>query len=164
MSFERETAEAVALLKALINIPRTSRNETEAADYLQHAMEQRGLKTYRKDNNLWTMSPNWDAQKPTLLINAHIDTVKPVAGWQTEPNCAIEENGRIIGLGSNDDGASLVSLLAVFGLLTQHSQKHIALIGALAINGRIRPQVGLPLDNVPSGLDQCSEVVQTVFQ
>ncbi|MCQ2208319.1 MAG: M20 family metallo-hydrolase [Paludibacteraceae bacterium] len=163
MSFEKETAEAVALLKALINIPRTSRNETEAADYLQHAMEQRGLKTYRKDNNLWTMSSEWDNNKPTLLINAHIDTVKPVAGWLTDPNCAIEENGKITGLGSNDDGASLVSLLAVFGLLTQHVQKYNLIYAASAeeeVSGKQGienllpdlPHIDLALVGEPTGM------------
>ena len=84
MSFERETEEAVSLLKTLIAIQSTSRNETAAADALQREIELRGYRSGRKDNNIWIMGPAMETSKPTLLLNAHIDTVKPVAGWSTE--------------------------------------------------------------------------------
>ncbi|MBR4306599.1 MAG: M20 family metallo-hydrolase, partial [Bacteroidaceae bacterium] len=66
---------------------------------------------------LWSLQPNFDAGKQTLLLNAHMDTVKPVAGWQRNPFKATREGNRIYGLGSNDDGAGLVSLLHVFAAL-----------------------------------------------
>ncbi len=60
------------------------------------------------------MSPNYDSDKPTLLLNAHLDTVRPVAGWTRTPHEAVIEDGKLYGLGSNDDGASLVALLAAY--------------------------------------------------
>ena len=122
MSNETLTEQAVELLCRLIEVPRVSREETAAADLLQDYMEHDlGLDVKREGNNLWSVQPNFDPQKETLLLNAHIDTVKPVAGWQRDPFKATREGSRIYGLGSNDDGASLVSLLHVFAALTKHS-------------------------------------------
>ncbi|MBQ9293980.1 MAG: M20 family metallo-hydrolase [Bacteroidaceae bacterium] len=113
---------AIELLCRLIETPRVSREEKAAADLLQAYMQDElGLEVRREGNNLWSLQPNFDATKPTLLLNAHIDTVKPVSGWQRDPFKATREGSRIYGLGSNDDGASLVSLLHVFAALTQIS-------------------------------------------
>jgi len=123
---EREVMieKAVGLLCRLIEVPRVSREETTAADMLQAYMQDElGLSTQRLGNNLWSVAPNFDEKKETLLLNAHIDTVKPVAGWQRNPFKATREGSRIYGLGSNDDGASLVSLLHVFAELAKHSPK-----------------------------------------
>ena len=115
---ESLTERAVELLCRLIEVPRISREETAAADLLQDYMRaDLGLEVKREGNNLWSVAPNFDYKKETLLLNAHIDTVKPVAGWQRDPFKATREDGRIYGLGSNDDGASLVSLLHVFAAL-----------------------------------------------
>ena len=112
---ERLTEQAVELLCRLIEVPRISREETAAADLLQNYMTaELGLEVRREGNNLWSIQPDFDPRKQTLLLNAHIDTVKPVAGWQRNPFKATREGNRIYGLGSNDDGASLVSLLHVF--------------------------------------------------
>ena len=120
MDYERLTERAVELLCRLIEVPRVSREETAAADLLQEYMKgELGLSVQREGNNLWSLAPNFDATKPTLLLNAHIDTVKPVAGWQRDPFKATREGSRIYGLGSNDDGASLVSLLHVFADLAK---------------------------------------------
>lgn len=118
------SAEAVALLKALIAIPSVSRDEEAAADELQRHIEQQGLETGRKGNNVWIMSAGFDLRKPTLLLNAHIDTVKPVSGWTKDPFTANEEDGKLYGLGSNDDGGSLVSLLQVFMALNRTEQAY----------------------------------------
>jgi len=121
---EALTESAVALLCRLIEVPRISREETAAADLLQDYMTaDLGLEVRREGNNLWSVQPDFDDGKQTLLLNAHIDTVKPVAGWQRNPLKATREGSRIYGLGSNDDGASLVSLLHVFATLTKHSPK-----------------------------------------
>jgi acetylornithine deacetylase len=107
--------EAVMLLKQLISIPSVSRDEQLAADCLQNYIEAKGMETCRKGNNVWCMSPGFDLQKPTLLLNSHIDTVKPVSGWLKDPfTPKLENNGKLYGLGSNDAGASLVCLLHVF--------------------------------------------------
>ena len=108
------TAEAVSLLKSLISIPSISREETQAADFLQNYIEAEGMQTGRKGNNVWCLSPMFDLKKPTILLNSHIDTVKPVNGWRKDPFTPREENGKLYGLGSNDAGASVVSLLQVF--------------------------------------------------
>ena len=89
--------EAVLLLERLLEIPRTSRDEGKAADLLQDFMAGRyGLEVHRHGCNLWTLAPNYDPSRKTLLLNAHIDTVKPVAGWTFDPfsaghKCIVEE-------------------------------------------------------------------------
>lgn len=108
------TLEAVELLKQLIRIPRQSRQETEAADLLEQKMVEWHLEPQREANNLWSITPRMDASRPTLLLNAHIDTVKAAASWQRDPFTPTLEGDNLYGLGSNDDGASLVSLLLVF--------------------------------------------------
>ena len=119
------THEAVSLLQALITIPSLSREEEKAADYLQQYIEMQGMNTGRKGNNVWCLSPMFDLRKPTLLLNSHIDTVKPVNGWRKRPFLpSLESNGKLYGLGSNDAGASVVSLLQVFLQLCQTRQSY----------------------------------------
>ncbi|GAP71472.1 peptidase dimerisation domain [Candidatus Symbiothrix dinenymphae] len=110
---------AVDLLKKLIEIPSLSQDEAAAANLLQKYLQRRNLYPKRTGNNVWVMSPFWDRNKPTILLNSHIDTVKPVAGWTRDPFTPVEEEGKLYGLGSNDAGASLVSLLATFLHLCQ---------------------------------------------
>lgn len=114
MPIERLTQEAVELLKQLIETPRISREEQAAADLLEQYMRTRGLCPQREANNLWCVAPDYDSEKKTLLLCAHIDTVRPVSGWQHEPHKATLEGDTLYGLGANDDGASLVSLLTAF--------------------------------------------------
>ena len=115
---------AIELLCRLVEVPRVSREETAAADLLQAYMQDElGLEVQREGNNLWSLQPSFDPEKQTLLLNAHIDTVKPVSGWQRDPFRATREGNRIYGLGTNDDGASLVSLLHVFAHLVKLSPK-----------------------------------------
>lgn len=103
----------IELLKQLIAIPSVSREEGAAADCLQKWMEGRGLQVHRKFNNLW-VETEAVSSKPTILLNAHIDTVKPAPGYTRDPFTPSLEGDRLYGLGSNDDGGSLVSLLEVF--------------------------------------------------
>ena len=123
---------AINLLKTLITIPSYSREEVDLADYLQAYIESQGYNTGRIGNNVWIIGPDFDHSKPTLLLNSHIDTVKPSAGWELNPHAANLDNGRLYGLGSNDAGASLVSLLHVFFLLTQKSQPYNLIFAASA--------------------------------
>ena len=119
------TTEAVELLKSLIAIPSLSRDEEKAADRLQNYIEMKGMATGRKGNNVWCLSPMFDLHKPTLLLNSHIDTVKPVNGWRKDPfKPTLESNGKLYGLGSNDAGASVVSLLQVFLTLCRTTQAY----------------------------------------
>ena len=119
------TSEAIGLLKSLIAIPSLSRDEEKAADYLQNYIEMQGMATGRKGKNEWCLSQMIDLKKQTLLLNSHIDTVKPVNGWRKDPfKPTLESNGKLYGLGSNDAGASVVSLLQVFLQLCRTSQKY----------------------------------------
>lgn len=119
------TSEAVGLLKSLISIPSVSRDEARAADCLQQYIEQQGMQTGRKGNNVWCLGPGFDLKRPTLLLNSHIDTVKPVQGWRKDPfTPRLEPNGKLYGLGSNDAGASVVSLLQAFLTLCRTAQRY----------------------------------------
>ena len=113
---------AVDLLKQLISIPSVSGEENRLADFLEITLKEKKYSLRRKGNNVWLLSPNWNNQKPTILLNSHIDTVKPAAGWTKDPFLPIEEGGKLFGLGSNDAGASVVSLLQAFLILTQMQQ------------------------------------------
>lgn len=155
---------AVGLLCRLIEVPRVSREETAAADMLQAYMQDElGLSTQRLGNNLWSVAPNFDEKKDTLLLNAHIDTVKPVAGWQRNPFKATREGSRIYGLGSNDDGASLVSLLHVFAALKEEKTRYNLVFLASAeeeVSGKdgiesvlpLLPKIDVALVGEPTGI------------
>lgn len=117
--------EAIDLLKGMIARPSFSRDEQAVADYLEAQWQQAGQKVHRKGNNLWLIAPDFDFSKPTLLLNSHIDTVKPAAGWSRDPFTPEEdEEGRLFGLGSNDAGASVVSLYAAFCQLAEREQPY----------------------------------------
>lgn len=113
MQFE----ESFELLKQLIATPRTSRNEDAAADIIQRDITLHGYRPERIGNNILCRSRQYDASRPAMLLNSHIDTVRPVAGWTRDPYQPTIEDGRLYGLGSNDAGASLASLLQTFYLL-----------------------------------------------
>lgn len=82
--------------------------------FLEEQLKQLQLFPMRHHNNLWCVGRAQLSNRPTLLLNAHIDTVKPAAGWQCDPFTPLLEGERLYGLGSNDCGGGLVSLLAVF--------------------------------------------------
>lgn len=125
MNIANSSSQAVQLLSQLIETPRISREESQASQLLYDYMtEVCHLNVKRHGNNLWTIAPNFDPAKPTLLLNAHIDTVKPVSGWQKDPWKATLEDDCLYGLGSNDDGASLVTLLHAFIELSSKHQPY----------------------------------------
>lgn len=117
--------EALDLLKELISTPSVSRQETAAADVVARFLKSKGAEVKRYGNNVWSISPDYDASRPTLLLNSHIDTVKPVDGWTRLPyEAVIDESQRLYGLGSNDAGASLVSLAVAYLYLSQRSRSY----------------------------------------
>ncbi len=158
------THEAVALLKRLIATPRTSRNETDAADLLQQFMlRDCQLPVERDGNNLWTIAPDYTPDKPTLLLNAHIDTVRPTEAWTRNPFEPVVEGDRLYGLGSNDDGASLVSLLQVFRVLSKAERPYNLIYLASAeeeVSGKagiehaltLLPHIDMALVGEPTGM------------
>lgn len=119
--------DAVALLKRLIATPSVSRNEKDAADIMEQTIRSYGFTPQREANNVWVIAPHYDENKPTLLLNAHIDTVKPVDSWKRDPfypEIEKQEEEILYGLGSNDCGGGLCSLLQMFRLLTKKPQQY----------------------------------------
>lgn len=106
--------QAVELLQKLISIPSFSKEEDNTADVIAAFLQQHGIEPHRKLSNLWTRNKYFDGSKPTILLNSHHDTVKPNSGYIRDPFDAKIEDGKLYGLGSNDAGGCLVSLIAAF--------------------------------------------------
>lgn len=121
---EKYTSEAVELLRHLIATPSISRDEKRAADVMEAFIKDHGLDCRREGNNVWTVTPDYDERRPTLLLNAHIDTVKPVETWTRNPFEPSLEGDCLFGLGSNDCGGGLVSLLQVFRMMSDRARTY----------------------------------------
>lgn len=117
MTTQQLTLDAITLLKRLIANPSVSRDEEKAADIMMEEIENYGFSPIRDGNNIWITDPKMRDDRPTLLLNAHIDTVKPVASWTRDPFSPDIEGNTLYGLGSNDCGGGLVSLLQAFRFL-----------------------------------------------
>jgi acetylornithine deacetylase len=102
------------LLKKLISIQSFSKEEDKTADAIEQFLQDRDIKTTRKLNNIWAYNKYFDSAKPTLLLNSHHDTVKPNSGYTRDPYDAAVEEDKLFGLGSNDAGGCLVSLIGTF--------------------------------------------------
>lgn len=111
---EQLQKDSLELLRQLIAIRSFSKEEHETADRIEQFLQQRNIKTNRKLNNVWAYNKHFDAAKPTLLLNSHHDTVKPNSGYTRDPYDAAIEEDKLFGLGSNDAGGCLVSLIATF--------------------------------------------------
>ncbi len=105
---------AIDLLKQLIAIPSFSREEDKTAEALINFFQHQGIATHRKGNNVWATNQHFDPSKPSILLNSHHDTVKPNPGYTRDPFAPVIEDGKLYGLGSNDAGGPLVSLIATF--------------------------------------------------
>ncbi|MCD8203469.1 MAG: M20 family metallo-hydrolase [Prevotella sp.] len=116
--------DAITLLRQLIVVPSVSRDEAKAADILEKTINSYGFAVNREGNNVWVISNDFNSEKPTLLLNAHIDTVKPTTSWTRDPFSPDIESNVLYGLGSNDCGGGLVSLLQAFRFITSHEQKY----------------------------------------
>ena len=106
--------EATDLLKKLIAIPSFSKEEDKTALLLTQFFTDRNIKVNTIKNNIWVANLHFDANKPSILLNSHHDTVKPNKGYTNEPFSPIEKEGKLFGLGANDAGGCLVSLIACF--------------------------------------------------
>ena len=159
----KDLNDAVELLRELIATPRVSREETAAADIMAARMEQWGLQPQREANNVWAICPDYNAQRPTLLLNAHIDTVKAVASWTRDPHDAAIEGDRLYGLGSNDCGGGLVTLLMTYRkMLTRPRAYNIIYLASAEeeVSGRdgvvrslpLLPEISVAVVGEPTGL------------
>lgn len=108
------TDSAIKLLQQLIATPSFSREESNTAELLVTFLTQNRIKVNRKGNNVWAVNESIDSSKPTLLLNSHHDTVKPNVGYTRNPFLPSIEDGKLYGLGSNDAGGALVSLIVTF--------------------------------------------------
>ncbi|PIB33208.1 acetylornithine deacetylase [Gaetbulibacter sp. 5U11] len=111
---EKLTTGAIALLKQLIETQSFSSEEDQTALHIEQWFKEQDIPYQRTKNNVWATNKYFDESKPTLLLNSHHDTVKPNNGYTKDPFKAIVEDGKLYGLGSNDAGGCLVSLLATF--------------------------------------------------
>ena len=163
MDIKAYTNEAVELLKELIAIPSISRDETKAADCLSEYLNQWNLPHGREGNNLWIGCQDWDNNRPTVMLNAHIDTVKPVSSWTRDPFNPTQEGDILYGLGSNDCGGGLVSLLQAYRIMLYRPRNYNILWVASAeeeisgANGFSRvlshlPKVDVAIVGQPTGL------------
>lgn len=163
MTQEEYVRDAIGLLSQLIATPSTSRNEKDAADIMENALRNYGFTPHREANNVWVIDPHFDEQKPTLLLNAHIDTVKPVDSWRREPFAPTIEGDTLYGLGSNDCGGGLCSLLQTFRMLTEKTQNYNLIYLASAeeeVSGKdgisralpLLPKIDLAIVGEPTGM------------
>ena len=164
MTQEQYVSDAVELLKKLIATPSVSRNEKDAADIMEQTIRNYGFEPQREANNLWIIDPHYDESRPTLLLNAHIDTVKPVASWSRDPFSPDVEDGVLYGLGSNDCGGGLCSLLQIFRMLTEKPQSYNLIYLASAeeeVSGKdgitralpLLPHINLAIVGEPTGMN-----------
>ena len=161
---EEYVSDAVELLKKLIATPSVSRNEKDAADIMEQTIRSYGFEPQREANNIWIIDPHYDESRPTLLLNAHIDTVKPVASWTRDPFSPDVEEGVLYGLGSNDCGGGLCSLLQIFRMLTEKPQQYNLIYLASAeeeVSGKdgitralpLLPHIDLAIVGEPTGMN-----------
>ena len=164
MTQEQYVNDAVELLKKLIATPSVSRNEKDATDIMEQTIRSYGFEPQREANNLWIIDPHYDESRPTLLLNAHIDTVKPVASWSRDPFSPDVEDGVLYGLGSNDCGGGLCSLLQIFRMLTEKPQSYNLIYLASAeeeVSGKdgitralpLLPHIDLAIVGEPTGMN-----------
>ena len=106
--------EAKSLLINLIKTPSFSKEEDQTALHFEEFLKEKNIPFQRKGNNIWAKNLHFDEEKPTILFNSHHDTVKPNKSYTIDPFGALEKDGKLFGLGSNDAGASLVGLLSTF--------------------------------------------------
>lgn len=163
MTQEEYVRDAIGLLSQLIATPSTSRNEKDAADIMEKTLRNYGFTPHREANNVWVIDPHFDEQKPTLLLNAHIDTVKPVDSWRRDPFAPTIEGDTLYGLGSNDCGGGLCSLLQTFRMLTEKTQNYNLIYLASAeeeVSGKdgisralpLLPKIDLAIVGEPTGM------------
>lgn len=143
MELEVLQKEAIALLKDLIKTESFSTKEDQTATLLEKWFTDRNIPYTRELNNVWTVNKNFNPSKPTLLLNSHHDTVQPNSGYTRNPFEATEEEGRLYGLGSNDAGGCLVSLLAAFTWLYDSDELRYNLIFAGTAEEEINGKNGI---------------------
>ena len=133
MNITKLTENAILLLKRLIETQSFSSEEENTALLIEAWFTDNNIPFKRTKNNIWATNKHFDESKPTLLLNSHHDTVKPNSAYTNDPFEAFEKDGKLFGLGSNDAGGCLVSLLATFAhFYAQENLKYNLVIVASA--------------------------------
>ena len=141
----QHVADAVALLRRLIATPSFSREEDGTAALLESFFQEKGIPAQRLQNNVWARNRHFEASKPTILLNSHHDTVKPNAGYTRDPFAPDIVEGKLYGLGSNDAGGALVSLLAAFLYFYERNDLSFNLLYAATAEEEISGKNGVEL-------------------
>jgi len=124
MNFQKYTDIALSTLKQLISIQSYSKEEDKVANLIEQKLNDFGYQVHRKGNNVWVFNKDFKEGKPVLLMNSHLDTVNPSEKWTKDPFNPEMTDGKLYGLGSNDAGGCLVSLLASFLALEETDQAY----------------------------------------
>jgi len=135
----------VELLKSLISVPSFSGEEEKAASVIRHFLNAENIPFKTKINNTWAYNKYFSSDKPVILLNSHIDTVKPSSGYTRDPFLTYEEGDTLYGLGSNDAGGPLVSLLALFMHYYEKENLPFNLIFAATAEEEISGDLGLEI-------------------
>ncbi len=135
--------DAITLLKQMIATQSFSREEGPIADQMEAFFKNHQLKPNRFLNNLWIKNTHFDPKKPTILLNSHIDTVKPNSGYTLDPFNPSESDGKLYGLGSNDAGASVVGLFSAFRYFADRTDLKFNLIFAPTAEEEISGKNGI---------------------
>lgn len=139
------TKDAIELLKDLIQTESFSKQEDETANIIEEFFRERNIPYRRKKNNIWAKNKNFDASKPTVLLNSHHDTVKPNPSWTLNPLNPLVKDGKLFGLGSNDAGGCLVSLIATFCFFYYRNDLKYNIIMAATAEEEISGREGLEM-------------------
>src|SRR5438105_4642173 len=137
--------EAIALLKQLIATPSFSKEEDKTAEILCNYLKQHGITAKCVKNNVYARNLHYDASRPTILLNSHHDTVKPNKNYTLDPFTPIEKDGKLYGLGSNDAGGPLVSLITTFLYFSKQKNLKYNLVLAATAEEEISGKDGIEL-------------------
>ena len=137
------TKKVIDLLRKLIATQSFSREEDKTAAILENFLAAERIETQRIKNNVWSKNRHFDPMKPTLLLNSHHDTVRPNKGYQRDPFSPQIEDGKLFGLGSNDAGGCLISLLATFWAFYDRDDLPYNLVFAASAEEEIAGESGM---------------------
>lgn len=137
--------DAIGLLKRLIATPSLSREENQTADLIQGFFSERNIPFSRLENNVWSRNQHFNKELPTVLLNSHHDTVKPNPSWIKNPYEPLVEEDTLYGLGSNDAGGPLVSLMVTFLYFYYRTDLPVNIIFAATAEEEISGKNGIEL-------------------
>lgn len=124
---------AIGLLKEMIATQSFSKEEDQVVTLINNFLDSNDIETNQYKNNIWAINKHYNESLPTILLNSHHDTVKPNPGYTRDPFSPDIEKGTLYGLGSNDAGGPLVSLIATFiHFYEQKNLKYNLVIAATA--------------------------------